>query len=91
MRELSSSREGWKEIQAIETRLLRRMTIQESLEQWLAMQQAFEPQLQETAPLFAGERYKALAELQARLQRLAEWQATHDRSVPVDSKTPGSA
>jgi hypothetical protein len=40
----------------IETRLLRSMSIQESFEQWLALQQTFEPQLQETTALFAEER-----------------------------------
>jgi hypothetical protein len=75
----------------IETRLLRSMSIQESFEQWLALQQTFEPQLQETTALFAEERRQALANLQARLQRLAAWQTKHDRSISVDSKASGIA
>ncbi len=39
------------------------------------LQAAFEPQLRATATLFAEERRAALAELQTRLARLAEWQA----------------
>jgi hypothetical protein len=75
MQGLDTLREGWAEIDEIETRLLRRMTIQESLADWLALQRAFEAQLLETALLFAEERRAALAELQARLRRLADWQA----------------
>jgi len=75
MQGLDTLREGWAEIDEIETRLLRRMTIQESLADWLALQRAFEAQLLETALLFAKERRAALAELQARLRRLADWQA----------------
>ncbi len=75
MRELSTLRQGWDAMEAEETRLLRSMTVQESMRQWLALQQAFEGQLQETAPLFSQERREALAELQLRLLRLAEQQA----------------
>jgi hypothetical protein len=57
-------------VEAEETRLLQNMTIQESIRQWLARQCAFEPQLQQTAVLFAPERYAALAQLQLRLYRL---------------------
>jgi hypothetical protein len=75
MRELSSLRDGWVEIEQMETRLLRKMTIQENLADWLVLQRAFETQLQETSTLFAADRRAALAELQVRLQRLADWQA----------------
>ena len=74
MRALRTLREGWKTLEADETRLLRCLTVQESIRQWLALQRAFEPQLQQTAALFAPERQAALAELQLWLRRLAEWQ-----------------
>ncbi len=74
MRELSVLRESQAAFEADETRLLQSMTIQESIRQWLALQRAFEPQLQQTAALFAPERQAALAQLQLRLHRLAEWQ-----------------
>ncbi len=90
MRELSSLREGWDMFQEEETRLLRAMTVQESMRQWLMLQEAFEPQLQETAALFAPERWAALAELQVRLRRLAEWQEQHGQPVQGNSDTPTS-
>jgi hypothetical protein len=42
--------------------------------------------------LFAPERWAALAELQARLHRLAEWQEQHGKLIssdPATSATPG--
>jgi hypothetical protein len=74
MRELRTLREGWDILEADETRLLRRLTIHESIRQWLILQQTFEPQLQETAAIFGSERQTALVQLQARLRRLVEWQ-----------------
>jgi hypothetical protein len=65
-------RKDWDLIQKEETRLLQAMTVQESLNQWLGLQRAFEWQLQKTEALFAAERRAALAELQNRLQRLVE-------------------
>ena len=66
MRELSALREGWDAVEAEEMRLLQSMTVQESAHQWLALQRAFEPQLQQTAVLVAPERQAALAQLQLR-------------------------
>ena len=88
MRDLRALREGWENVAAEETRLLRDLTIEESARQLLRLQEAFEPQLQATAHLFAPQRWAALAELQARLQRLAEWQAQHEQSIHLD---PGIA
>lgn len=88
MRDLRALREGWETVAAEETRLLRDLTIEESARQLLRLQEAFEPQLQATAHLFAPQRWGALAELQARLQRLAEWQVQHEQSLHLD---PGIA
>ena len=77
MRELRTLREGWDTLEADETRLLRQLTVHESVRQWLALQRAFEPQLQETEALFGPERQAALAQLQSRLRCLAEWQKEH--------------
>ena len=74
MRELSALRAGQDAFEADEMRLLQSMTTQESVQHWLALQLAFEPQLQQTATLFAPERQAALAQLQRQLRRLAEWQ-----------------
>jgi hypothetical protein len=88
MRDLRALREGWEDVAAEETRLLRDLTIEESARQLLRLQEAFEPQLQATAHLFAPQRWGALAELQARLQRLAEWQGQHEQPIHLD---PGPA
>jgi|YNPNPStandDraft_1061719.scaffolds.fasta_scaffold106174_1 hypothetical protein len=84
MRHLKTLREGWEGVEQEAIRLLRRMTIQESLRQWAMLQDAFEPQLQATQALFAEERRQALAELQARLRRLAEWQECHGDALSID-------
>ena len=53
-------------------RQLRATTVQESLNQWLVLQSAFEWQLQKTKQLFENDRRQALVQLQARLHRLIE-------------------
>lgn len=88
MRELQSLREGWDAFQAEETRLLRAMSVQESARQLLMLQEALEPQFQQTTALFAAERWAALVELQARLRQLARWQKEHGIHVPGHSNTP---
>ncbi|GAB4533979.1 MAG: hypothetical protein Kow0063_16640 [Anaerolineae bacterium] len=70
--DLSQVRTRWQAIEAEERRLLAGMTIQDSLRQWLALQQAFEPQLQETEALFRAGRLAYLEELQRRLACLDE-------------------
>jgi hypothetical protein len=82
VRELQSLREGWGQFEAEETSLLRNMSIQESARQLLMLQEAFEPQFRQTAALFAAERWAALAELQARLHQLTEYQEQHGISLP---------
>jgi len=77
MQELSALRGNPNAFEADEIRLLQSMTVQEGVRQWLALQLAFEPQLQQTAALFAPERQAALAQLQLALRRLAEWQERH--------------
>lgn len=79
------------DLEAEETRRLRAMTVQESLQQWLTLQRAFEWQLQQTASIFAADRHTALAELQARLQRLAEYQKQHGQSLSLDQASATTA
>jgi len=88
VRELSALRESPDTFEADETRLLQRMTIQESVSQWLALQRAFEPQLRQTTTLFAPERQAALAQLQLSLHRLAAWQEHHGKSLSISPGTP---
>jgi hypothetical protein len=70
--ELKLLRRDWDFIQKEETRLLRKSTVQESLNHWLELQRAFEWQLKKTEEIFAAERREALVELQDRLQQLNE-------------------
>ena len=49
-------RDGWDEIEAEKTRLLRRMTVEESLDNFIALQRTFEPKLQQAESLFRAER-----------------------------------
>ncbi len=72
MNDLSRARAGWDEVEAEETRLLRQMTVQESVRHYMALQRAFEPQLQQTEALFRAERAAYLEELQRRLAKLNE-------------------
>ena len=91
MRGLRALREGWETIEVDEARLLRHMTTQESVRQWLTMQRSFEAQLQQTATLFGPERRAALAQLQARLRRIAEEQEQHGEFASIHrraSETP---
>ena len=70
MRDLKSIREGWDQVEIQEARLLRQMSVQESVGYLLALYRAFEPQLQQTEALYRAERMAYLEELQARLLTL---------------------
>ncbi len=83
---LASLRHGWEDVERVETELLRAMSVEESVTQWLRLQQAFEYQLQQTADLFAAERRQALATLQERLYKLVEWQNLHGESVSLSPR-----
>lgn len=70
MSDLSQARQGWVEVEALETDLLRRLSIKEGVQQYLALQREFEPLLQETEGAFRQQRTEALIQLQARLAAL---------------------
>ncbi|MBN1888311.1 MAG: hypothetical protein JW850_09985 [Thermoflexales bacterium] len=93
MQELSAIRDNWDEIEAQEARLLRGMSVQESMGHLLALQRVFEYQLQQTEDLFRPDRLIYLATLQARLQCLGEWhQKHHGKPASIHcgaSDTPG--
>lgn len=61
----------WAEIQALETHLLRQLTVEQGVQQFLALQREFEPQLQATDSIFRPQRIAALTQLQERLAALA--------------------
>jgi hypothetical protein len=91
MRDLSTVRQGWDEIEKAEERLTSRMTPQESLRYWLQLQATFESQLRETSALFGAQRASDLADLQARLRRLAQWQERHGNPGAVHTGSPKPA
>lgn len=70
MDSLRQACEGWAEVSAEELRLLRRMTAEESLRQFLALQSEFAGWLEETKPLYRAERNEAMIALQSRLGRI---------------------
>jgi hypothetical protein len=72
MVDLGELRKYWDEADELEQRLLREMTIQESLQALYELQVAFEWQLQQTESLFGPQRREYLAELQRRLLKLAQ-------------------
>jgi hypothetical protein len=63
---------NWAEIEAEETRLLREMTVEQSVREFLRIQATLEPQFQATEALFRPEREEHWIALQARLARLEE-------------------
>jgi hypothetical protein len=75
----SQSSVDWAEVEAEETRLLRQMTIAESVAQLVSLYRAFGPLLEQTEPLFRAEREAYLIELQRRLRRLEEWRKEHNQ------------
>ena len=80
MQDLSTLRTRWTEIEAEETRLLREMTVAESLRQFALLYETYAPRLNEDASYHA-EREAALIEQQHRLLRLAQWLATHPETA----------
>ena len=70
MMDLSRARQDWTEIELIKTQLLRQLTLEQGMQQYLALQSEFEPQLQETEGVFRQQRIHALTQLQARLASL---------------------
>lgn len=70
MDDLQRLRYGWDEVEAEETRLLRQLTVPESIAQFLALQTEFEPWLQETETIFRQQRFEAITSLQQRLLKL---------------------
>jgi hypothetical protein len=74
MRGLKTLRESWDKVQAEEAALSKSLPVYESVRQYLILYNTFALQLQQTEPIFRPEREAYLAELQQRLQRVAEWQ-----------------
>ena len=72
MRDLSTVRDGWEAVEAEETRLLRALTVEQGLRDFLVVQVTCEPQFQLTDALFRPDREARLVDLQKRLRRLGQ-------------------
>ncbi len=72
MRDLSSLRENWDEVERWETRLLREMTVFESTAELEALYCEFREELDKTETLYRQERLQHLMDLQARLGKLKD-------------------
>lgn len=83
MQDLSTLRTRWIEIEQEETRLLREMTIAESLRAFTLLYEAFAPRFREGEPDYQAEREAALIEQQGRLRRLADWLKDHPDAQAV--------
>ena len=80
MQPLSTLRTRWPEIEAEETRLLRELTVAESLRQFALLYETYAGGLNEDAS-YQAEREAALIEQQRRLQCLAQWLAAHPEAL----------
>ena len=74
MRDIATLRDRWADLETNDIQLSSHLTVHESVRQWLVLQQTFESQLRQTEAVFAPERQATLAQLQAQLRHLAEWQ-----------------
>jgi hypothetical protein len=77
MQDLSTLRTRWTEIEVEETRLLREMSIQESLRIYALLYAAFAPRFQAEEQAHMVEREAELIERQRRLVKLAHWLKDH--------------
>ena len=70
-------REGWEEVEAFETELLRKQTIQEKVQEYLELMRFAAPFWARTEQRYQAEREAALIELQRRLAQAGEYWKTH--------------
>ncbi|MCI0564759.1 MAG: hypothetical protein MN733_40345, partial [Nitrososphaera sp.] len=77
MRDLKTLREGWHEIESFESELLRNITIQEKVQDYLDLLDEFGEWDEATETHYQAEREEALLEIQRRLVRLEQYRLTH--------------
>ena len=77
MQDLSTLHTRWAEIEEEETRLLREMSIEESLRIYAMLYDAFAPRFQAEEQAHLIEREAELIERQRRLVKLADWLKDH--------------
>lgn len=69
------------EVDEMETRWLRGLTVQESVSIYLDLYEGFRSQMDKTGALFLPDRQAYLAQISRRLRRLAQWQLKHGQST----------
>ena len=86
MRDLNTIRRDWSDIEAEETRLLREMTVADSLKAFALLYEAYALRFRAEEAAHLVEREAELIERQRRLARLADWLRAHpDASRAVQS------
>ena len=83
MRDLSTLRNGWDEIEVEETLQLREMTIAESLHIFSVLYESFKARFLAEESTYLIEREADLIEQHRRLVRLAEWLTEHPGESPL--------
>jgi hypothetical protein len=73
MLNLKGWREKWEAMDQANLRLLREMTIEESVKTYLSLCHSMAPFIEESKDFFLPERKSYLTELQERLRKFGEW------------------
>lgn len=78
MLDLKGWREKWEAMDRANLRLLREMTIEESVKAYLFLCHSMTPFIEESRDFFLPERRSYLTELQERLRKFGEWKKQQD-------------
>ncbi len=78
MLDLKGWREKWEAMDRANLRLLREMTIEESVKTYLSLFHSMRPFIEESKEFFLPERKSYLTELQERLRKFGEWKRQQD-------------
>lgn len=78
MLDLKGWREKWEAMDRANLRLLREMTIEESIRAYLFLCHSMAPFIEESRDFFLPERKSYLTELQERLRKFGEWKKRQD-------------
>lgn len=73
MKNLQLVRESWEAMEREDTRLLREMTIEESVRTFLSLCHTMSPLIDATKDIFLSDRLAYLTELQEKLRIFGEW------------------
>ena len=85
MQDLSTLRHKWTEVETVETRLLREMTIADSVASFALLYDAYAPRFRFEESIEMAEHEAAILDLRKRLARLDQWLKTQ-RDLPVEER-----